>query len=58
MVFGIIMCILLFIAWIFLLWEVITKTKGKDGGWIVLCSYGASACAFLCGVVLVKILFF
>jgi hypothetical protein len=52
------MCILLFVAWIFLLWEVITKTKGKDGGWIVLCAYGASICAFLCGVVLVKILYF
>lgn len=58
MVFGIIMCIILFIAWIFLLWEVITNAKGKNSGWVVLCAYGASACAFLCGVVLVKILFF
>ena len=56
--FAVIFTTLYFVSWIYLQWEVIKSVKGKNGGWIALCSLGSSICAFLCGVFLTKILFF
>ena len=35
-IFGVVMCVIYFFAWMFLLWEVVKKAEGKNVGWIVL----------------------
>ena len=51
-IFGVIMCVISFSAWMFLLWEVVKKAEGKNVGWIVLSALGSSLYAFLCGLLL------
>ena len=51
-VFGVVMCVISFSAWMFLLWEVVKKVEGKNVGWIVLSALGSSLCAFLFGLLL------
>ena len=51
-VFGSIMCVIYFSAWMFLLYEVVKNVEGKNVGWIVLSALGSSLCAFLCGLLL------
>jgi hypothetical protein len=51
-VFGVVMCIIYFSAWMFLLYEVVKNVEGKNAGWIVLSALGSSLCAFLCGLIL------
>ena len=55
----IIMCIIYFTGWMYLQWEVLKTSidNSKKSAWIVLCSMGSALCAFLCGVILVKLLF-
>ena len=51
-VFGSIMCVIYFSAWMFLLYEVVKNVEGKNAGWIVLSALGSSLCAFVCGLLL------
>ena len=52
MVFAIILGIVFLVSWIYLLWEAI---KNNVNGWQCLCTIGASMCAFMVGVVLMRI---
>ena len=51
-IFGVVMCVIYFFAWMFLMWEVVKSVDSKKYGWIVLSVLGSSLCAFLCGLLL------